>query len=170
MEIVIRAAVVYVLLWGLLRAMGKRELAEVTAFELVLLVVLGDIVQQGVTQEDMSVTGALLAAGTMALLAVGSSLLAQRIPRSRSLLEGRPSVVVRDGAVIDATVRALRMTDDEIHEAARKRGYASLGDLAWVIVESDGKFSFIEAGRASDPSGAPEEQGEDGAGEEGGTS
>ena len=74
------------------------------------------------------------------------------------------------GGVDEMDVRPARGRDDEIHEAARTRGYASLGDLASVIVESDGKFSFIEASRASDPSGAPEEQGEDGAGEEGGTS
>jgi uncharacterized membrane protein YcaP (DUF421 family) len=147
-EIVIRAAAVYVLLWCLLRAMGKRELAEVTAFELVLLVVLGDIIQQGVTQEDMSVTGAGLAAGTMVLLAVGTSLLIQRVPSTRSLLEGRPSVVVRDGRLVEPVVRSLRITEDEIVEAARKRGHASLAPLAWVIVEADGKFSFSER---SDP-------------------
>lgn len=144
MEIVIRAAAIYALLWVVLRALGKRELAEVTAFELVILVVLGDIIQQGVTQEDMSLTGAALAVSTMGLLAVGSSVVSQRWPRSRPLLEGRPSVVVRDGEVIAATVRSLRMTEDELHEAARKRGYRSLDALAWVIVEADGKFSFVD--------------------------
>jgi uncharacterized membrane protein YcaP (DUF421 family) len=143
-EIVLRAAAVYLILWALLRVMGKRELAEMTAFELVILVVLGDIVQQGVTQEDMSVTGAILAIATMGLLAAGSSALSQRGRKLRGILDGRPSVVVRDGVVIDDTVRLLRMTVDEIHEAARKRGYRSLGGLAWVIVEADGKFSFIE--------------------------
>ena len=70
MEIMVRAAVVYVLLLGLVRALGKRELAEMSAFELLLLVTMGDLVQQGVTQEDMSITGALLAVGTMGLLVV----------------------------------------------------------------------------------------------------
>ena len=150
MEIVVRAAVVYLLLWVLLRALGKRELSEVTAFELVILVVLGDIIQQGVTQEDMSITGAALAVSTMGLLAVATSIVSQRWPRARPVLEGRPSVVVRDGTVIDETVRSLRMTVDEIHEAARKRGYRDLADIAWVIVEPDGKFSFIEASGESD--------------------
>lgn len=83
MEIVLRAAAVYVLLWLFLRAMGKRELAEVTAFELVVLVILGDIVQQGVTQEDMSITGVLLAVSTMGLLAVGSSVVGHPSTRAR---------------------------------------------------------------------------------------
>lgn len=154
MELVIRAVVVYLLLWLVLRAMGKRELSEMTAFELVILVVLGDIVQQGVTQEDMSVTGAALVVCTMALLAVGSSVISRRSPTLRRVLEGRPSVVLRDGRLIDEILREQRMTADEVHEAARKNGYDSLDGLAWVILEADGKFSFIEAGSSgggSDP-------------------
>lgn len=157
MEIVLRAAAVYALLWVLLRAMGKRELSEITAFELVILVVLGDIIQQGVTQEDMSVTGAGLAVCTMALLAVGSSVIGRRFPASRRVLEGHPSVVVRDGKVLDDVVRLQRMTTEEIHEAARKRGYLTLDDLAWVIVETDGKLSFIEtAAEPGDDDPGPE--------------
>src|SRR5690606_23789205 len=82
MEIVIRAAIVYVALWALLRGMGKRTLAELGAFELVLLIVIGDMVQQGVTQEDMSVTGALLAVGTMALLVLVTGILTRRSDRA----------------------------------------------------------------------------------------
>lgn len=144
MEIVIRAAIVYGLVWLLLRGMGKRELAEVTVFELVILVVLGDIVQQGVTQEDMSLTGSMLAISTMALLAVFTSVASQRLRRLRPVLEGRPSVIVRDGEVVMEAVRALRMTVDEIHEAARKRGDRAITNYAWVIVEADGEFSFID--------------------------
>lgn len=145
MEIVVRAAVVYFFLWLLLRAMGKRELAEVTAFELVVLVTLGDIVQQGVTQEDMSVTGAVLAISTFGLLAVASSFVARRFPASRRVLKGRPSVILRHGQLVEGTMRALRLADDDIAEAARKRGYRHLDELDWIIVEDDGKFSFIEA-------------------------
>lgn len=166
MEVVVRAAAVYALLWIVLRAMGKRELSEITAFELVILVVLGDIIQQGVTQEDMSVTGAGLAVCTMGLLAVGSSVIGRRFPASRRILEGRPSVVVRDGQVLHKVLRQQRMTTEELHEAARKRGYLVLDDLAWVIVETDGKFSFIE--RADDPTDDdpgpepdPDDEGED---------
>jgi uncharacterized membrane protein YcaP (DUF421 family) len=143
-EIVLRAAAIYAILWTLLRAMGKRELAEVTTFELVILVVLGDIIQQGVTQEDTSVTGATLAVSTMALLAISSSVIGKRFPRSRPVLEGRPTVILRDGQVLHDVLSLQRLTLEELHEAARKRGYRSLSDLAWVIVESDGKFSFIE--------------------------
>lgn len=143
MEIVLRSLAVYVILWLLLRVMGKRELAEVTAFELVLLVVLGDMVQNGVTQEDMSVTGSTLAISTMGLLAVATSVVNHRLPASRPYLEGRPSVVVRDGEVIDEVLQLQRISHDELHEAARKQGIADLAEVRWGIVESDGGFSFI---------------------------
>lgn len=160
MEVVIRAAVVYLLLWLVLRAMGKRELAEMTAFELVILVVMGDIVQQGVTQEDMSVTGAALVVCTMVLLAVGSSVVSKHAPKVRRVLDGRPSVVARDGRLLHDVLHEQRMVPEEVQEAARKRGYATLDGLAWVILEADGKFSFIEttAAEAGDPD--PDAEGE----------
>jgi uncharacterized membrane protein YcaP (DUF421 family) len=160
-EIVLRAAAVYAILWVLLRAMGKRELSEITAFELVILVVLGDIIQQGVTQEDMSVTGAALAISTMGTLAVGSSVVSRRFPGAQRMLEGRPSVILRDGELIHEVLRLQRITVDEVHEAARKRGMASLDGLAWIIVETDGKFSFIEreaSGRSPDEEDADDEE------------
>ncbi len=143
MEIVLRAVAVYVILWLLLRAMGKRELAEVTAFELVILVVLGDMVQNGVTQEDMSVTGSTLAVATMGLLAVGSSVVGYRFRRTRPILDGEPSIVVRDGEVVADVLRMQRITRDELHEAARKKGIADLAVVRWGIVEADGTFSFV---------------------------
>jgi uncharacterized membrane protein YcaP (DUF421 family) len=142
-EIVLRSITVYVVLWLLLRVMGKRELAEVTAFELVLLVVLGDMVQNGVTQEHMSVTGSALAVSTMAMLAVATSVVSHRFPRARPALEGMPSIVVRDGVVLDEVLALQRITHDELREAARKHGIADLGEVMWGIVESDGDVSFV---------------------------
>ena len=159
MEIVLRAAAVYVILWLLLRAMGKRELAEVTAFELVILVVLGDIIQQGVTQEDMSITGAALAVSTMGLLAVGSSVVGERIPRARRVLEGKPSLVVHHGVVDEEVLRLQRIPRDELEEAARKRGIGDLSTVAFGVVETDGTFSFVEEG---DPTGDDQTDPEEG--------
>jgi uncharacterized membrane protein YcaP (DUF421 family) len=143
MEIVIRAAVIFFIIFVLLRAMGRRELAEVTAFELVILVVIGDLVQQGVTQEDMSVTGAVLAISTMALLAMAASVIGVRFPRTRPVLEGTPVVILRNGKPFDKAMHQERITEDEVKEEARKRGIADLSQVAWVILEPDGKFSFI---------------------------
>jgi uncharacterized membrane protein YcaP (DUF421 family) len=149
-EIVLRAAAVYGIIWLLLRAMGKRELAEVTAFELVILVILGDTVQQGVTQEDMSVTGAALAVSTMGLLAVGTSVVGHRSSRARDALEGKPSLVLSHGVVDEEVLRLQRIPRAELEEAARKRGIGDLGTVAWGILESDGTFSFVQE---PDPTG-----------------
>jgi uncharacterized membrane protein YcaP (DUF421 family) len=160
-EIVLRAAAVYVILWLLLRAMGKRELAEVTAFELVILVVLGDIIQQGVTQEDMSITGAALAVSTMGLLAVLSSVAGERWPRARRVLEGKPSLVIRHGVIDEEVLTLQRIPRDELDEAARKRGIGDLSKVAWGIVETDGTFSFIEESGNGEDQTEPAEGGKD---------
>ena len=159
MEIVIRAAVIFVVIFVLLRAMGRRELSEVTAFELVILVVIGDVVQQGVTQEDMSVTGAILAISTMGLLAVGASIITARFAPARPVLEGTPVVILRDGQMFMEAMRQERITPDEVREEARKRGIRDLSVVEWLIVETDGKFSFITADDASSDDG-PDAEGE----------
>jgi uncharacterized membrane protein YcaP (DUF421 family) len=160
MEIVLRAAAIFFVIFLLLRGMGRRELAEVTAFELVILVVIGDLVQQGVTQEDMSVTGAVLAISTMALLAVGASVITARFPRSRPLLEGAPVVIMRDGHLFEKAMEQERITREEVHEAARKRGIRDLEAVEWLIVESDGKFSFITRDPPSAEDDDPDSEGE----------
>ena len=90
MEIVIRAAVMFAFLWLVTRAVGKRELGQLSALELVLLVSMGDLVQQSITQEDHSLSGGVMTIGTFALLSVLLSWLSWRFPRSRTVLEGRP--------------------------------------------------------------------------------
>lgn len=157
MEIVIRAVAVYIILWVVLRAMGKRELAEMTAFELVILVVLGDIIQQGVTQEDMSVTGAALAVSTMGLLAVATSVVGHKWRRTRPALEGRPSLVVQDGVVFDEVLRLQRIPREELDEAVRKRGIVDIGSIRWGILETDGTFSFLQDDATAADQDEPEE-------------
>lgn len=143
MEIVIRAAIVYVLLWALLRTMGKRTLAELGAFELVLLVVIGDIVQQGVTQEDTSVTGGLLATSTMALLVLVTGSATRRSRRANHVLEGDPVVVLKDGEPMVDVLRREQMSIDDLAEAARQDGHQRFDELQWAVLEADGKVSFI---------------------------
>jgi uncharacterized membrane protein YcaP (DUF421 family) len=143
MEIVIRSAVVYFFLWALLRTMGKRTLAELGAFELVLLIVIGDIVQQGVTQEDMSVTGGLLAVGTMSLLVLVTGIATHRWDRVDHLLEGDPVVVLKDGEPLIEVLRREQMSVDDLADAARQDGHQRFDELQWAVLEADGKVSFI---------------------------
>lgn len=146
MEIVIRATVVFWFLWAVLRAAGKRELAEMTPFELILLMVIGDLIQQGVTEEDMSITGALLAVSTMLLWALAFSFAAFRFPRIRPHLESTPTVVVRHGVVDERALRVQRMTIDDVYDEARLAGIRRLGEIEFAILEADGKMSFLRTG------------------------
>lgn len=146
MEIVIRSVVIFFFLWFLTRAMGKRELAQMSAFELVLLVVFGDLVQQGVTQEDMSVTGAVLAVGTMAVLTLVFSGISYRWRGAAHVLSGRPIIVIRDGALMEDALRYERLSIEDVHDAAREQGVGSLEDVEIGILETSGRFSFVLAG------------------------
>jgi uncharacterized membrane protein YcaP (DUF421 family) len=150
MEIVIRASIIYFLVWILIRAMGKRELAQMGAFELVLLVTIGDLVQQGVTQEDFSVTGALLAIGTLAFWILISSYVSFRFDRTRGLIEGKPVIVLHEGKVQREALRIERVTEDELKDAAREQGIADLRRVRFGVLEADGKFSFLTED-ATDP-------------------
>ena len=143
MDIVIRAAVVYVFVYLVLRGLGKRELGELSAFELVLLFVVGDLVQQSITQDDKSITAAILAISTIAIFIVVQSYLAFRFRPVQSVLEGAPVVVVHHGVLVESVLRRQRMTEDEVHQSARSEGIADLSDVELAILEPDGKLSFI---------------------------
>jgi len=151
MEIVLRSAAVFVFLWFLMRVIGKKELAEISAFELVLLVVIGDLVQQGVTQEDMSVTGAVLATGTIALLVVAMSYAGFRWKRARTVVEGVPVVIVSDGRLVTESMRFERLTEDDVVAEAREQGIGDIAEVRLGVLESDGRFSFVRFDRAQAP-------------------
>jgi uncharacterized membrane protein YcaP (DUF421 family) len=142
-EIVVRAACVFVFLWFITRIVGKRELGQLNAFELLLLVTMGDLVQQGVTQEDYSLTGALLAVGTFAVLSVALSYISWRWQRSRDLIEGAPVVVVRDGEMLLDVMRYERLPSDELFEAMRQKGIRDIADVEIAVLEPNGSYSFF---------------------------
>ena len=144
MDVVFRGIVVFFALYVLMRIIGRRELSKLEPFDLILLIVLGDAVQQGLTQDDYSMTGALLAIGTIAILQVGMSYLNFRIPVLRPFLQGDPIVIVKDGKTIDRNVRRERLTLDDIAEAARGQGISSLDEVAWAVMETSGSISFIK--------------------------
>ena len=147
MDIVLRGIVVFIFLFVLVRVMGRRELSSLEPFDLILLIILGDAVQQGLTQDDYSLTGAMLAVGTIAILQVGTSFLNFHVPRLRPILDGEPIVIVQDGKEIARNMRRERLTSDDLAEAARKQNIASLDDVAWAVMETSGEISFIKNGQ-----------------------
>jgi uncharacterized membrane protein YcaP (DUF421 family) len=156
MELVIRATCLYFFLWLVARGTGKRELSEMTAFELILLVTMGDLIQQGVTQEDTSITGAFLAVGTLAFWILLFGYLGWKFPRTRPAIEGVPVVVVRDGKPLDEVLKLERLVFDEVCESARNQGIADLAQIRIGVLEPDGKFSFIRVKDSDEAVGAPD--------------
>jgi uncharacterized membrane protein YcaP (DUF421 family) len=143
-DIVLRAVIVFCFLLLLTRIIGRRELSSLQPFDLILIIILGDAVQQGLTQDDYSLTGAFLAIGTIAVLQVFVSWIGFRFPRARPVLEGTPIVVVEDGAVIERNAKRERLSVDEIREAARLQGIGHLDEVRWAVLETNGQITFIK--------------------------
>ena len=148
MDLVIRAAVGFLFVFFLTRVVGRRELSSLEPFDLILLVMIGDLVQQGITQNDFSVTGMLLVGATVALMTVAVSFTTFRFPRLRPLLEGEPVIVVQDGKPIERNLRRNRITLEELGAAARQQQIASLDEVQWAVLETSGQISFIPRGRS----------------------
>jgi uncharacterized membrane protein YcaP (DUF421 family) len=144
MDIVTRAIVAFFFVFLITRLIGRRELSSLEPFDLILLVVVGDLIQQGITQSDMSVTGAVLATGTFAVMVLAVSYTGFRFPRLHPLLEPQPLIVVQDGQVIEANLRKERMTVDELLAEARQQQIASIEEVRWAVLESNGKVSFLK--------------------------
>lgn len=149
MELLIRATAVYWFLWVLVRGTGKRSLGELTPLDLLVLIVLGDLVQQGVTQEDMSIVGAAVVATVFVLWTVATDRLTHRSGRLAAFIAGEPAVLVEHGRILVDRLAMERLSIDDLHEAARQQGIESLGRVRFCILETDGKFSFI----TDDPDG-----------------
>ncbi len=143
MDLVIRSVFAFVLIFSLTRIVGRRELSSMEPFDLILLVVIGDLVQQGVTQNDESVTGASLVLGTIALLTAGLAYVNFRFPSLRPALEGRPVVLVEHGQVIGANARRERVTLEEIEAEARLQQIESLERVRLGVLETNGRISFV---------------------------
>lgn len=143
MDIVVRAFFAFVFVFLVTRLIGRRELSKMEPFDLILLIVVGDLIQQGVTQSDYSLTGLVLATGTFALLTVGVSYLVFRVRRVRSLFEAEPLILVEDGSLIERNLRRERMTPEEVAAEARLQQIPSLEGVRWAVLESNGQISFI---------------------------
>jgi uncharacterized membrane protein YcaP (DUF421 family) len=142
MDLVFRTVFVFILIFVVTRAVGRRELSSMEPFDMILLVVIGDLVQQGVTQSDYSLTGATTVISTLALLVVFTAWLSFRVRRLRPLLEGEPVVLVVDGRVLERNLRRERMTVEELEAEGRLQQVDSLDEVRFAVLETNGKISF----------------------------
>jgi uncharacterized membrane protein YcaP (DUF421 family) len=144
MDLVLRAAVAFLFVLFLTRIIGRRELSSLEPFDLIMLVMIGDLVQQGVTQNDFSLTGMLLVGGTIGVLTVLVSYAGWKFPFLRPALEGAPLIVVQDGEPILRNLARNRITVEEVFAEARREGIATLADVEWAVLETSGRITFIK--------------------------
>jgi uncharacterized membrane protein YcaP (DUF421 family) len=147
MDLVIRATVVFLFIYLVTRVAGKRELSSMEPFDLILLVVMGDLVQQAITQSDYSVTGALIVISTITLLTVFVSFVNWRFRRLRSVLEGQPVVLVENGNLIERNMKRERITVEDIESEGRLQQVTDIADIRWALLETNGQISIIPASK-----------------------
>jgi uncharacterized membrane protein YcaP (DUF421 family) len=143
MDLVIRATVVFGFIFLVTRIAGRRQLSELEPFDVILLVVLGDLVQQGITQSDESVTGTLIVISTVTLLSVSVGWLSFRFGRVRLITEGEPIILIHEGEIVEPNLRRERLTRNDLEEEARRQQLTSLNDVRYAILEDGGSISII---------------------------
>lgn len=143
MELIVRASAIFWFLWLVVRGTGKRSLAELTPLELILIVIIGDIVQQGINQEDMSLTGAVMAVSVFVVWTLTADALARRSEQASRVISGEPVIIVQEGKPIKESLQRERLTMTDLKEAARMQGIGDLSEVKFAVLETDGEFSFI---------------------------
>jgi uncharacterized membrane protein YcaP (DUF421 family) len=142
-EILLRTFVVYLTVLVLLRVAGKRELGQMTPFDLVVILVIANAVQNAMTGGDNSLTGGILAAGTLTLTNIAVGRFGDRIPFFRRLVASEPTLLLRDGKPIKEALDGERIDIKELQMAAREHGIDDLADVTAAVLEEDGSISII---------------------------
>ena len=142
-EFVARAAIVYAFLLVLLRVTGKRQVGQLAPFDLVLLLVLSNAVQNSIIGSDSSLVGGLISAGTLIALNYAVGLLTFRSRKAEDLIEGRPQVLIHDGKLSEDVMASARLTHHELHAALRRAGCAHVKEVKLAMLENNGAISVM---------------------------
>jgi uncharacterized membrane protein YcaP (DUF421 family) len=143
MDLVLRCLVLFPLVIVLVRVVNRRQLHSLEPFDLVLLVVLGDLLQQGITQNDFSVTGSAIVIVTITLLSMLTATLAYRSRRFSSVMDGEPVILVEHGRPLHDNLRRERITLRELAAQARQNNIADVADVDYAVLETSGVISFL---------------------------
>jgi len=144
LQIVLRTAVIYLLVLIGVRLSGKREVGQMTPFDLTLLLLLSNSVQNAMTGPDTSLLGGAVAAATLLILNYFVANLSGGNRRFRKLVEGEPSLLIHDGKIIDSHMARERVSMDELHRALREHGLNSCDQVALAVLEVDGSISCLK--------------------------
>ncbi len=142
-EFILRAVVVYTVVLGMVRLGGKRALGQITPFDVLLIVLLGNAVQNALLGSDTSLGGGLLLAATLILLNYAVGWLTTRSRRMERLIEGEPVVIARDGRLFDSVLRREQVTRADVEAALRQQGCLGVDEVALALLENNGHITII---------------------------
>ena len=144
MDSVLRASAMYVALMVLFKIAGRRSLAELTTFDFILLMIIGEATQQALLGDDFSLTNSMVVIVTLIAIDVGLSLLKQRSVWVSRLIDGEPTIIVENGKLLQRRMRLARLVEADVMEAARSsQGIETLDEIKFAIIERNGKISII---------------------------
>ena len=144
MDAVLRAAAVYLVVFIIFKIAGRRTLAEITTFDFVLLLIIGEATQQALLGDDFSVTNAALIIVTLVVIDIGLSLVKERSPKLARFIDGMPMIIVENGQVLKARLNKVRLAEEDILEAARTtHGLERMDQIKYAILEKNGAISII---------------------------
>ena len=145
METVIRVVIVYALVWACFRILGKRELTQMSPFELATLLLIPQLFSRALTRQDYSMTNAIIAATTLCTLVFITSAMSYRIRGFARIVQARPTVLVQRSTLIEEHLNRERIAPEDIFSAMHKVGLERLDQVEWAILESDGRIALIPA-------------------------
>ena len=140
---VLRAIAIYLMVIVLMRMSGKRSVGQFTPFDLILLILIGNAVQNGLNGGDNSMTGALILAATLISLNYGVAFLTSRFKGAEHLIEGVPMVLARDGVLFKEVLRRELVSEDDFYGALRSNSVAAVEDVALALLETNGSISVV---------------------------
>jgi uncharacterized membrane protein YcaP (DUF421 family) len=144
MDSVIKSAIVFLVLWLVIRASGRRTLGQLTVFDFILFLIIGGVAQRALTAQDYSLTHAFLIIATFVVIDVVVSLVERDMPLVASVLKGLPTIIVENGRVLSGRLRRARLTEDDVLQAARRlHGLETMNDIKFAIFEASGEISII---------------------------
>jgi uncharacterized membrane protein YcaP (DUF421 family) len=143
-EIVLRTAIVYFVILIGIRLSGKREVGQMTPFDLALLLLISNAVQNAMTGPDTSVTGGIIAAVTLLVINGVMTRIVWQNKKMREFVEGTPTLLIRHGKVIEEHLAKEKVSLDALTQALREHGVASVSDVSVAVLEIDGSISVLK--------------------------
>ena len=143
-ELILRAVVVYFFLIVLLRVTGKRQVGQLAPFDLVLLLVLSNSVQNAMNAGDNSLIGGLISATTLVGLNFVLGYATFKSKRLEEIIEGQPQVLVHNGKLLEKVMAGAQLTHHELDAALRQAGCAAIGDVRYAVLENNGSITVIQ--------------------------